>query len=542
MKWSGGVVITLLLAAGIIFSRCGGSDSCIDTVATPITEVVDKIKVGSAYYKDRIQLKTGVYYRANEYQRSWLKKGRPNKMYKAFVDEVRGSARYGFNPADYDVNALEKAVDSLYDTRKRTSADISELDIRITATFFLFTTHLIEGRVRYPGAKDFVWERGMPLENDIALLMAMDSGSDLRKKLDDLHPKDAQYERLQDALQRYRQLAEADTLPWIPQPLNVEPGDRHEAIAIVRRKLRAADYKLPKAEDETVFDPGLAEAIKDFQERHGLDPEGKFDRETVRFLNIPFEAKANLIAVNLERLRWHPRVAGKGDEIVVNVPEYMLRVYRNGNEKMRMRVVLGAQYTPTPVFADTLKYIVFNPTWAVPQSIFAEEFLPRLREDPSHYDPERFSFFKNNEPIDPLEEDWNDKDLDSTAYRVVENPGEKNSLGKVKFIMPNDHSIYLHDTPADQLFTREDRALSHGCIRLEKPEELANYLLPGNEWSRKKIEGLMESPEPVHVDLPEPVPVYIVYRTAWVEDRNVVHFREDIYGHDERHLDYIASY
>ena len=541
MRWTGSLMIGILLVSGVIFSRCRGDGNVIDTVASPIAQTVGKIKISNSYFNERVKLKTRVYYRANEYKRAWLKKGRPDKMYKAFVDEVRESARYGFDPADYHIDDLEKAVDSLYDNRKRTPADISELDMRITASFFLFTTHLIEGRVRYPGAKEFLWERGMPLENDIALLIEMDSGKDLRKKLDDLHPENSQYKRLQDALKLYRELAKADTLPQIPLALKVKQGDSHASIPIIRQKLRLENYNLPKTEEEDIFDDRLVEALKEFQERHGIQPEGNLDRETIKFLNMSFEEKSNLIAVNLERLRWHPRVAGEGDEIVVNVPEYMLRVFRNGNEKMKMRVVLGAQFTPTPVFADTLKYLVFSPTWTVPQSIFAEEFLPRLREDPGHYDVARFTFYKQRQQIDPFEEDWNDKDLDSTAYRVVENPGDQNSLGKVKFIMPNDHSIYLHDTPADQLFKREDRALSHGCIRLEKPEELAEYLLSDKEWDLEKIKTAMGSEEPVQVDLSKPVPVYIVYRTAWAEDNNAIHFREDIYGHDERHLGHIAS-
>lgn len=540
MRWTGGLIIALLLIVGIIFSRCGGEGNIIDTVATPIAQTVDKIKIANSYFNQRVQLKTRVYYRANEYRRSWLKKGRPDKMYKAFVDEVRESARYGFDPADYQIDALEKAVEDLYDNRKRTSADISELDIRITASFFLFTTHLIEGRVRYPGAKEFLWQRGMPLENDIALLVEMESGSDLRKKLDDLHPKDEQYTRLQDALEDYRKLAEADTLPPIPATLKVKAGASHEAIPVVRQRLRMARYTVPDTEDENTFDEGLVAAVKEFQEQHGLNPDGNLDRETMRFLNMSFEQKSEVIAVNLERLRWHPHVGGKGEEILVNVPEYMLRVYRNGNEKMKMRVVLGALYTPTPIFSDTLKYIVFSPTWTVPQSIFAEEFLPKLREDPGHFDVARFKFYKGKREIDPFEEDWNDKDLDSTKYLVVENPGEANSLGKVKFIMPNDHSIYLHDTPADRLFDREERALSHGCIRLEKPEDLAEYLLSDKDWDEKKIQKAMQSEEPVQVDLAETVPVYIVYRTAWVEDGKV-NFREDIYGHDQRHLTHIAS-
>lgn len=541
MKWTGGLIIVGLLLMGIMFSRCGGRGNTIDTVASPIARIVGKINVSEPYYNRKVQLKTRVFYHANEYKRAWLRKRRPDKMFKAFVREVRESERYGFTAEDYHISTLEQAVEELYDNRKRTEADISELDMRITASFFLFTTHLIEGKVRYPGAKEFLWERGMPLENDIALLLEMESGSDLRKEIEDLHPKDPEYKKLQEALKEYRAMEKADTLPPIPESLTIEPGENHDAIPIVRHKLSLMKY-IKRPDDSPIFDDPLVEAVKKFQQRHGLVADGNLNRETVRFLNMPIREKSKLIALNLERLRWHPHIPDKGNKIVVNVPEYMLRVNRNNKEKIKMRVVLGAEYTPTPVFHDTLKYLVFSPTWIVPQSIFEEEFLPKLLEDPAHFSAERFKFYKGAKEIDPYEEEWDDDDLDPKVYRVVENPGDANSLGKVKFIMPNDHSIYLHDTPADQLFARQERALSHGCIRVERPEELAAYLLSDvKEWDTKKITEAMQFGEPLQVDLRKPVPVYIVYRTVWVEDDDTVNFREDIYGHDQRHLAYLGT-
>ena len=539
MKWAGGLSIVVLLLMGIIFSRCGGRGKTIDTVASPIARIVTNIKVADPYYNRKVQLKTRVFYHANEYKRAWLRKGRPAKMFKAFVEEVRESERYGFVPEDYHVAQLEEAVEKLYDNRKRTSEDISELDIRITASFFLFATHLIEGRVRYPGAKEFLWARGMPLENDIALLLEMESSSDLRKEIEALHPEHREYKKLQEALMEYRAMEKADTLPMIPEWLALKPGESHEAMPIVRRKLRLMKY-IKTSDDSPILDEALVEALEKFQHRHGLKTDGNINRATVRFLNIPVREKSKLIALNLERLRWQPHVPAKGDKIIVNVPEYMLRVYRKDKEEIKMRVVLGAEYTPTPVFHDTLKYIVFSPTWIVPKSIFQEEFLPKLLEDPGHFGTERFKFYKKGQEIDPYEEEWDDEDLDPNAYRVVENPGDANSLGKVKFIMPNDYSIYLHDTPADQLFGREERALSHGCIRVERPEELVAYLLSDDkQWDTEKIKEAMQSQEPLQVNLPKPVPVYIVYRTVWVDDDDKVNFREDIYGHDQRHLAYL---
>lgn len=538
MKWTGGVCVILWLVAGTIFSRCGGKKpDLIDTVATPIAEMVAGVQIAEDYYNQRVQLKTCILYRANEYQRIWLKNRRADKMFDSFVDEVEESIRYGFDPADYHIKALEKEVEALYDNRKATEDDISRLDIRITASFFLFTTHLLEGRIRYPGARKFLWKRGELLENDIALLLKMKSGSDLRKDLSNLHPTDPQYTRLQGTLEDYRKLEASDTFPSISPKLKLEPGAYHDAIPLVRMKLSLTDMKGKGRDTSRLYDEKLVEAVQKFQGRHGLKADGVLESATIGFLNQTIAEKIELIKLNLERLRWLPHLQGEDDEIVINVPEYTLRIFRNNHEKMKMRVVLGAEYTPTPIFHDTLKYIVFSPTWMIPKSIFEKEFLPHLRDDPGYFDPERFVFYKNGKETDPYMEPWSDDELDLSQYSVVEKPGDANSLGKVKFIMPNDFSIYLHDTPAARLFNRDERALSHGCIRLERPEEFAQYLLSGQKgWNKKKVKKAMQSSTPVQVDLEHPYPVYIVYRTAWVDDQGLVNYREDIYGHDKRQL------
>lgn len=458
MRWIVWLVMAIFVF-GMCFSRCGGDGNLIDTVATPIDATVKSIRIADGYYNKKVQLKTRVFYRANGNERAWLGKRQADNKFEAFVDEVEASAAYGFSPDDYHIADLQSAVIALYDNRKRTAADISALDIRITASFFLFTTHLLEGRIRYPGAREFYWVRGMPLENDIVLLMKLESAADLKKEVAALQPDDPQYSKLQDALQTYRERQPRDTL------------------------------------------------------------------------------KIARIILNLERLRWYPRVKGEGNEIVINVPEFMLRAYHNGKEQMKMRVVLGSDYTPTPVFHDTLKYIVFSPRWIVPKSIFQTEFIPKLQDDPAHFDREKFQFFEDGNEVDPGEVDWKDKKLDTSRYHAVEKPWDGNALGKVKFIMPNDFSVYLHDTPAGQHFAQKNRALSHGCIRLEHPAALAAWLLDDrDDWNEEKILKAMNAGKPQQVNLDKPYPVYIVYHTVIVDDDGRVLFLPDIYGHDKRQL------
>ena len=538
MKWMGLWIGGFLLLLGFSLTKCTGDQEVVDTVASSFTAAVNALHIADPYYHKKVLLKTRLYYGAHENARAWLKKRRPDKLFSAFVTEVKRSEEYGFVPDDYDIEGLEEAVHQVYDKRrrKRTPGEISNLDLRITASFFLFTTHLIEGRIRFAGAREFLWRKGMPLDNDIALLLKMESAGDLRREIEDLQPEDPQYKRLQKALKAYRDLAKIDSFAPISTSIKLEPGEVHDDVPLVRKKLYLREG-IKGSDTSRLYDDRLAEMIKHFQERHGLEPDGILDRQTAVFLNMPIARKSEVIALNLERLRWRPHLKGEKEEIVINVPEYMLRIYENNREKMAMRVVLGSQYNPTPVFHDTLKYIVFSPTWMVPNSIFKEEFLPKLRDDPFHFDTNRFRFYKDGVEIDPIFEAWRDEELDASQYSVVENPGEANSLGNVKFIMPNDFSVYLHDTPADKLFNLEKRALSHGCIRLEEPVEFAKYLLRDHKgWSDKKIKEAMQSPKPVQVDLEKPYPVYIIYRTAWVDDDGRLHFRGDIYGHDSRQL------
>jgi L,D-transpeptidase YcbB len=509
----------------------------IDTVACPVTAAAQKTRIATGYFKKKVVHKTRRFYESTDYKKAWLDHKKANNHYKAFVNEVMESYRYGINPDDYDIKELEKAVDSLYKNKKRTDDEISRLDIRITTSFFLFTTHLLEGRIRNAGAEDFIWKKSLPDDDDVKILATIGSANDLRKEIDKLHPQDPQYEKLREALKFYKDRAVADNFKAVRLTKKIKPGQKDQAIVMIRKKLQLTDLEgdsMPM--DSLTYDKKLVDAVKKFQKRHGLTADGIIDQQTVTRINVPLKHYVEVIALNLERLRWHPRASTDGDQIIVNVPDYMLRVYRNNKVTLEMKAILGSEFNATPIFSDTLKYIVFSPTWNVPKSIMEEEFLPNLQQDPEYYSQD-FKVFKNGEEIDPTEEDWNDEELNIASYQFVQNPGNLNALGNVKFVMPNNFNIYLHDTPGDRLFNREERALSHGCVRLEKPVELAKYLLAdNNSWNQKKIQEAMQEIEPKTVNLKKPYPVRIIYRTAWVDDDKLVNFREDIYGHDERQI------
>ena len=529
-------VLALTLLILIVNSTSYPDELYIDSVASPVATQVKRFNVDRPYYNKLVQKKTIDFYKRNDGKTRWLEYKKPTRFYQTYVSSINDASKYGLNPDHYDLANITTAVDSLYANKKRTPAEVAALDVRITASFLLFTTHLIEGRISNAGSGDFIWKKSSPDEDDVDLLLANSSGK-LSDIIEELHPETEQYERMRKALHAYRAIEDKFKISLSGKTGAIKPGAQHPAVPEIRRRLSLTDVKPYTPKDSLLYDEKLVEAVKQFQMRHGLEQDGIISTATISYLNEPFSSKADLIELNLERLRWLPREL-PNDYISINIPEYLLRVYKNGKEKIEMRVVLGSEFNATPVFTDTLEYIVFSPTWNVPASILQEEFIPRLKENTEAFARDRFILYKNGEEVNPADVDWDDKDFNPEEYRMVENPGDMNSLGRVKFMMPNDFNIYLHDTPSEKLFAKNKRAYSHGCIRLENPVELASFLLKesGEKWSDDEIAEAMAKEEPVNVTLKKQYPVQIEYRTVWVDDKGLVHFREDLYDHDQRQI------
>ena len=247
---------------------------------------------------------------------------------------------------------------------------------------------------------------------------------------------------------------------------------------------------------------------------------------------MPVEVRIEQLTLNMERWRWLPESLGDR-HILVNVPTYQLDVYENGQVVLPMRVVAGKKDNPTPIFMDKMENVVFSPYWNVPPSIARNETIPAAMRDPGYLDRNNMEVVKGRHVVDPWSVSWSA--VAAGNYTIRQRPGEKNALGHVKFLFPNQFDVYLHDTPAESLFARTDRSFSHGCVRIEKPEELAEYVLRSQpEWTRERIRAAMFGGVEKWVTLKEPLPVYILYMTAWVDPDGAVQFREDIYGHDQK--------
>jgi len=518
----------------------------IDTLFNRISDQVI-IPFADPYFNARVSFKRKEFYSLTGLQTKWLYDNAPAELYFSIIDLLNNASQYGLNPFDYDVTNIAQRVNALYKTPAQ-PALIAALDIHISEMFFLYTTHLSEGRVRNVVNGKNIWKRDLkarPSTADVMMLATAQTAAQLTAVVSAIQPATEQYRKLQSALLYYANLAlNAPVVQPISVKSAIKPGELNTAIPLIRKKLSITDQRayapgvdsLTGFSDSLRYDATLVAAVKLFQLRHGLTPDGIIGEKSLRFMNQSFRDKADVIALNMDRLRWvSPNYSD--NYIIVNVPEYKMRVYDEQKELFAMKVIVGAPSRPTPIFSEELEHIVFSPTWTVPTSIIRDEIIPHLKKDSGYYTDKNFLFFKNGMEIDPKLENWAEEKINPYQYRVVQNPGSDNSLGSVKFMMPNNLSVYLHDTPNHRLFSKDYRALSHGCVRLNEPAKFAEYLLRDQRgWNSDRIAKAMNDSLPSTVLLKKHYQVNIEYFTAWVDEDGLVNFREDIYGHDKAQL------
>ena len=361
-----------------------------------------------------------------------------------------------------------------------------------------------------------------------------------------IEPDHASYRELQAALQRYRRIAAQGNWDTIDSGPLLTPGDADQRVASLRARLQITDNAEPATATGPlqgvaatpalpVYDDALVAAVKRFQERHGLKPDGIVGNGTRRALNVSVADRIRQIELNLDRWRLMPKVM-PANHIWVNVPEYRMGLQLDREEVLNMRVVVGKRKWPTPMMHDELEHLVFNPYWYPPRKIAVREILPKLQADPGYLDRQRFQVLADNKPVDSSTIDWSAITPADLNYRFRQRPGRNNSLGEVKFMFPNRYSVYMHDTNAKSLFDKEYRALSHGCIRLEDPAALATAILAWDRgWTNENVAKAMAGSRQKYIKLEQTLPVYLVYFTA-TANGDALYFHNDVYGHDARHI------
>jgi len=415
-------------------------------------------------------------------------------------------------------------------------------ELRLTDSLLTAALALSGGATR-PQEQDPAWYLPPPVI-DLRRIEALVAGeTDLAEGLVGLAPRTAEYRRLREALANFRALAQGGEWEVLDEGATLRPGEISPEVPVLRRRLiQGGDLDVAAeammAEVPEFYDDTLAEAVARFQSRHGLDPDGAVGPKTRAALNVPLSQRIAQLRVALERLRWMPR-AENGRYLLVNTAGFRLTLYDRDQPELEMRVIVGLpdKKWATPSFTAPVRYLVLNPYWNIPRNILREEVLPDALADPDYLEKKRIRLLddEGEEVTLGAEELQQLAQEGRFPYRLRQDSGDGNALGRIKLMLPNQFDIYLHDTNRRGLFQRSYRAFSHGCIRLEKPFALAARLL-GGDWDEAKLNEASVTAKNRILNLPEPVPAYIVYLTAWVDADGTVQFREDHYGRDARLL------
>ncbi len=469
------------------------------------------------------------FYHRRDHEPAWLSGPRLTSGGQELLAAIQDAEGDGLRPYDYHVTALDSLIPLLGSDGPDELQHRVSVDLMLTDAFLILGSHLLHGRIN-PETIDPEWLANRRGKDMIPVLEEAVASGAVAETLDGLRPRMAGYQAMRDVLADLRRVA-ADG-GWAPVPTGprLEPGASDPRVPIVRDRL------LGWAGDDH-FDDELQGAVRAFQARHGLDAVGSVGPQTLAALNVPVEDRIAQLEVNMERWRWLPEDPGER-HILVNAAAFTVDVVENGERVRRIRGIVGRNYRQTPVFTGTMTYLVLAPYWHVPPGIAQNDQLPRIRQDPRWVMQQRMTLLDaaTNRPVDPLSVKWAGMTgaQFNRQFRLRQEPGPTNALGDVKFMFPNRYNVYLHDTPARDLFDRTARDFSSGCIRVEDALGLAEHLLAVEGWDRAQIDQAVRAGRERTVRLSRPYAVHLQYWTAWVDDDGVLQFRDDIYSRDPR--------
>lgn len=472
-------------------------------------------------------------YASTDYRPVWVGDKGPGHRANSFLRCLKNGYRDGLNPQDYHLQTLE----SLW--KERIPEHLAQLELLLSEIFLQYAHDMYQGRV-VPQSVDKDWFLDLP-QQDMQSLFEQASGDDsVCHSIFLMRPRHPQYARLRQVLAEYRQMQQQGGWRLIPSGRLLKPGIEDEQVPLIRRRLIISGDYFGNTADTQVFDEDLSEAVKHFQIRHGIYTDGMVGDETRIAMSIPVEKRLAQIQANMERWRWVPRHLGYR-YIVVNAAGYELEVIEDEERVLSMRVVVGKRDRPTPVFTSDLQFVDFNPVWKVPHSIAVKDILPKLQRDAGFTKKQQIQILsgwnQNEYEVDPYDIDWQWYSEKHFPYHLQQPPGPNNPLGRIRFLFPNSHEIYLHDTNHAELFDLPERNYSSGCIRVEQPLTLARYLLKDDaNWTLKRIVSQISSGKSFRSQLGRTIPVYILYFTAWVDEDGRPYFYQDAYQRDRELL------
>jgi murein L,D-transpeptidase YcbB/YkuD len=446
----------------------------------------------------------------------------------------------GLSPEDYHLSSIEQLLADMGDDSATSTAPdpmkFADFDLLLTDSFLVYGSHLSKGRLN-PQKIQSEWFIKTRKVNLLKILRyALESGQ-IEESLDILRPQSDVYDAMKHKLKEYKDILKSGGWPTIPRGSLLQKGSRGDRVVDLRTRLTLSnDLDQADGTDPSFFDETVYDAVRKFQKRNGLLIDGMVGPETLRALNVPVEERIQQIKINMERWRWLPRELGER-YVLINIANFELNIVEGERIISTMRVVVGRKARPTPIFTGRMTYMELNPYWYIPQKIAQEDILPHILSDPDYLKKENIRVFRTwKKPaleIDPTTVDWSLVGKDDFPFKLRQEPGASNALGRIKFVFPNKFSVFLHDTPARALFNKTKRSSSSGCIRVENPIELAEYVLKGKpKWNRDRLMTAINAGRHQVLALPEPINVHVLYLTAWVEKDDTLNFREDIYGKD----------
>lgn len=472
------------------------------------------------------------FYERREFKPAWDATAKLDGLARA----VEGSLRHGLDPEDYHATTLAELI-----AAARTTSDpalAAELELLATDALGRLAFHLRFGKVNAQLIEPkWNFTRNIDGLSPVRSLQALLDSADIHAALEALAPEGPYYAALMRHLEAHRRMAAAGGWPQVEAGETLRADMRSPRVPALRARLEASGDLAPGTapDDAELFDAALEHGVRRFQARHGLDVDGAVGRRTVAAMNLPVEYRIDQIRMNQERFRWvfrdlEPRF------LVVNIARFQVVLIEDQRVTWSTRAIVGRPYRQTPVFKARMTYLEFNPTWTVPPTILREDLLPDLRRDPGELQRRNMVVLDHQgRRVDPATIDWPRVAWRSFPYIIRQEPGPDNALGRVKFMFPNPHHVYMHDTPARSLFMRAERTFSSGCIRLEKPFELVDILLAGSEWDAPAIQQVLAAGRTRVVNLPKPITVLMLYGTAVPEGEDI-HFALDVYGRDARLL------
>jgi murein L,D-transpeptidase YcbB/YkuD len=523
------IVAVFLLAASLACALPVDSESCSNIIC----KIVSRDRLSDLTWPDFADYHTRLLaFYAPAYAAAWLENGQPTAKALAMIALLKGADLKGLKPEDYDANRWDQRIANL-------PVDHSEFDVELTVCLMRYLADLHYGKANPgffhldPKYQDF----DIPAFLRTRLMQSADPNGLLAAEVE---PPFEGYRRAEQVLPQYLAIAGQSEIKLSDTPATIEPGSEYSELPLLAQRLRQLG-DLPAAAilapDKRVYEDFMVDAVKHFQQRHGLEPDGRIGTATLEQLNTPLSQRVLQLRLSMERWRWIPHTFPH-PPIVVNIPEFVLRTLNQSYETdLEMKVVVGSAYeTQTPVFFANLTQITFRPYWNVPQSILENEMAAKLAADRDYLSVHRYQVVNATERVIPIPDGLTDavlKGILNGRYRIRQIPGPDCALGLIRFGIPNENNVYLHDTPSQTLFSMSRRDFSHGCVRVEHPVELAEWCLrETGRWTPARILAAEHGTRTFQVNLKKPVPVLLVYATAIVMKNGEVHFASDIYRQD----------